>query len=257
MQQKSKIKIFAGLGIVVASLIAPAAMAADLAPYTSYEPSGPELHGSATIYGWMPWVDGDITIGGDTIEIGNGDGDSNIFEILDGFFMANGDLRYGRYGVYADVLYAGFSNDRANSGWSLDATTVTGLLTYDVLRSDTGWLQVGAGARYWSINANIYLDSDINVFDFDVGASPDWVDFIGGVRGQQYLSDALFVEGTALAGTGKSDFIWDVYGGLGYSFSSNFSASVGYRGMGLDYGNDNNGLDLIFHGPVAGLTLRF
>ena len=252
MQQKSKLKIIAGLGVVIASLIAPAAIAADLAPYTSYEPAGPELHGSATIYGWMPWVDGDITISGDTLEIGNGDGDSDIFEILDGFFMANGDLRYGRYGIYADVLYAGFSNDRANSGWSLDATTVTGLLTYDVLRSDTGWLQIGGGVRYWSIDADIYA-----LNQFNLGANPDWVDFIGGVRGQQYLSDALFVEGTALAGTGKSDFIWDVYGGLGYSFSSHFSASVGYRGMGLEYGNDNTGLDLIFHGPVAGLTLRF
>lgn len=242
----------AGLSVIAAGLMASALQAADMPPYSAPEAAGPQLEGSVTIYGWMPWVDGDITIIGENLEIGNGDGDSNIFDILDGFFMANGDLRYGRYGVYADVLYAGFSNDRALTGWSLDALTVTGLLTYDVLRSDTGWLQVGAGVRYWSIDANIYA---LNNFNLD--ASPDWVDFIGGLRGQQYLSDALFVEGTALAGTGKSDFIWDVYGGLGYSFSSNFSASLGYRGMGLDYGNSNTGLDLTFHGPVAGLTLRF
>jgi len=226
-------------------MLSPAVMAADIEPYAPQD----TIHGSITAYGWYVFPGGDITIGNQSIDIGEGDG--NLFDILDGFFMANGELTYAGFGVYGDVLYAGLSDDYANSGWELDTLVVTGLLTYDLMRSSTGFVQVGAGVRYWAIDTSIYIAGS------SASRSPDWVDFAGGFRGQQYLSDAMYVEGTALAGFGGSDFMWDVYGGLGYNFTSNFSGTIGYRGLGVNYSTGAAELDLTMHGPVAGLTLRF
>jgi opacity protein-like surface antigen len=119
------------------------------------------------------------------------------------------------------------------------------------MRSSSGYVQVGAGVRYWAVDTSIY------VREASASRSPDWVDFVGGFRGQQYVSDTLYIEGTALAGFGGSEFMWDVYGGLGYNFTSNFSGSIGYRGLGVNYSTGPTDLDLTMHGPVAGLTLRF
>jgi len=241
---KSSIRSMA-LAFFASMLFAPAVMAADPEPYNP----DPSVHGSLTLYGWYVFPGGDITIGDKTIGIGGGDG--SIFDILDGFFMANGELRYGDFGVYGDVVYAGLSDDNTNSGWELDALMVTGLLTYDIMRSSSGFVQVGVGARYWEVDTGFY----IGLIERD--RNPNWVDFVGGFRGQQYLSDALYIEGTALVGFGGSDFMWDVYGGLGYNFTSNFSGSVGYRGMGVNYEAGLTELDLTLHGPFAALTLRF
>jgi len=232
-------------GTVASLVLSPAVMAADIEPYVPQD----TIHGSITAYGWYVFPGGDITIGNESIDIGEGDG--NLFDILDGFFMANGELTYAGFGVYGDVLYAGLSDDYASSGWELDTLVVTGLLTYDLMRSSTGFVQAGAGVRYWAIDTSIYVGQATG------SRSPDWVDFAGGLRGQQYLTDAMYVEGTALAGFGGSDFMWDVYGGLGYNFTSNFSGTIGYRGLGVKYDAGAAELDLTMHGPVAGLTLRF
>lgn len=235
------------IGLGVSLMLSPSVLAADIEPYVSQD----SIHGSITAYGWYVFPGGDITIGDLSVDIGEGDGDTSLFDILDGFFMANGELTYAGFGVYGDVLYAGLSNNSNVSGWELDTLVVTGLLTYDLMRSSAGYLQVGAGARYWAVDTSIY------VLGASASRSPDWVDFVGGVRGQQYLSDAMYIEGSALAGFGGSDFMWDVYGGLGYNFTSNFSGTIGYRGLGVNNSAGPVELDLIMHGPVAGLTLRF
>jgi opacity protein-like surface antigen len=238
--------------LALAAAIFTASTTVNAADLSYGEPvESPAVHGSLTAYGWYVFPGGDITIGDTSIDIGDGNSDTSLFDILDGFFMANGELTYAGFGVYGDVLYASLSNDYANSGWELDTLVVTGLLTYDLMRSSSGYVQVGAGVRYWAVDTSIY------VLNATASRSPDWVDFVGGLRGQQYLSDAIYIEGTALAGFGGSEFMWDVYGGLGYNFTSNFSGSIGYRGLGVNYSTGPTELDLTMHGPVAGLTLRF
>ena len=235
--------------VVCATMAVNPAFAAD--PYPTPYPAVDTVGGSLTLYGWYVFPGGDITISDWTADIGDGDGDTSLFDILDGFFMANGDFHYGPYGIYGDVLYAGLSDNSTSIGWELDTLVVTGLLTYDVMRSSSGYVQVGAGVRYWAVDTSLYVAS------FERSRSPDWADFVGGFRGQQYFSDALYIEGTALAGFGGSDFTWDVYGGLGYNFTSNFAGSIGYRALGVNYSTGPTELDLTMHGPVAGLTLRF
>lgn len=71
-------------GTVASLVLSPAVMAADIEPYVHQD----TVHGSITAYGWYVFPGGDITIGDQSVDIGEGDG--NLFDILDGFFMANG-----------------------------------------------------------------------------------------------------------------------------------------------------------------------
>ena len=58
--------------------------------------------------------------------------------------------------------------------------------------------------------------------------------------------------------TGEADIDWDVAGGLGYRINERFSATVGYRALGVDYSNDDGFLfDVVQQGPILGLTVRF
>jgi len=245
--------------LVAASLCLPlaGAHAADFEPLVPVQDTA--YKGSLTLYGWYTFFDGDIGIGNRTIDVGEGSGD--LFDILDGFFMAKGDYRFGDFGVYGDLIYVDLSNDYTRTlvtyGWGFEGTIFTGTVTYQLIDGQNGWLQAVAGARYWGLEADVSIAGTGGVLDGTASRSRDWVDFVGGVRGKYDLSSAMFLEGTALAGGGGSEFMWDIYGGLGYNLTENFSASLGYRGMGLDYKSGSAVIDVIMHGPVAGLTLRF
>ena len=59
----------------------------------------------------------------------------------------------------------------------------------------------------------------------------------------------------------SSDFMWDLYAGIGYDFNDRFSAVLGYRGTGVDYENDGFLYDVAWtsfgrHFPVLTYRLR-
>ena len=249
-----------------------AASAADLPPRPVVEPPLPPLvapnpfQGSFTLYGWGAlWSSGEFGVGGlGPVDIGSGDSETSLLEILNGFFMANGELRYGKFGVYGDFIYVGLGNEVSgpigfiDADWDLSAIVFTGAASYAFIDNPATRLQALAGFRYWGLDAGLELipligpspsaDADLNLFDPVIG-----------LRGQQFLTDRFYLEGTGFIGgaLGDSDFLWDVYGGFGYQFTNHFSGSLGYRGMGLDYESGGTILDLVFHGPVAALTVRF
>jgi hypothetical protein len=139
----------------------------------------------------------------------------------------------------------------------LNATIFTGAASYATRQSGHPPARP-RGVPLWGLDAGLKLtpavgpspsaDADLNLFDPVVG-----------LRGQQFLTDRFYLEGTGLigGGLGDSDFLWDVYAGLGYQFTNHFSGTLGYRGMGLDYENGGTVLDLVFQGPVAALSFRF
>lgn len=249
------------------------AMAADLPPPPPVVAVPPPplvapnpFQGSFTLYGWGAfWSSGEVGVGGlGPVDIGTSESDVDWLQILDGFFMANGELRYGRFGVYGDFIFVGLGNEVTgpvgfvDANWDLSAMIFTGAASYAFIDTPATRLQALAGFRYWGLDVGLELvplvgpspsaDADLNLFDPVVG-----------LRGQHFVTDRLYLEGTGFVGgaLGDSDFLWDAYAGLGYQFTDHFSGSVGYRGMGLDYEAGGTVLDVIFHGPVAALTLRF
>ena len=91
---------------------------------------------------------------------------------------------------------------------------------------------------------------------FSDGAT--WVDGLVGVRGNYSFTPQFYLTGWALVGAGEADIDWDVAGGVGYRINDRFSATLGYRALGVDYSNDDGFLfDVVQQGPIMGLTIRF
>jgi hypothetical protein len=73
------------------------------------------------------------------------------------------------------------------------------------------------------------------------------------------INDRWFLQaGGDIGGFGvNSDLIWQANTAIGYRFSENISALVGYRGLGVDYSDGGFLVDTVAHGPAIGMTFRF
>jgi hypothetical protein len=224
----------------------------------------PAYSGSFSAYGWLPFMKGETGVNG----LGPVDVDlspKDILEILDFTFMGTGDLHWGKYGMFADLIYLKVSDGAATPGplfgsanIGVEVTIATLAGTYEIFRSGEDRLEVMAGARLWSIEADLDLSAGI-LPAASAGDTIHWWDPLVGVRGHKALSDKWFVSGTAaIGGFGVgSDLMWDAFAGLGYKFTDSISMSAGYRAFSVDYSDSGDVVDLVSHGPLVGLTFRF
>lgn len=137
------------------------------------------------------------------------------------------------------------------------------------------------GLRYWHASTDINLGFTATgtiSTPADVGlsrngglalassGSMDWADPVFGlvVRHEIAPHQRLRVRGD-IGGFGVgSQFTWQAFGGYSYEFSSgptSWSALLGYRALGINYsagnGADYRNLNLVLHGPVLGLSVKF
>lgn len=220
--------------------------------------------GSFTIYGWAAWMDGDVGVNG----IGPVDVSltpKDIIDTLDGIFMGSGDIRWGKFGLFGDLIYLKMSGAAATPGplfssaaLTFASTILTGAGTYQIWEDGADWVQGVAGARLWSFDSTLNLRAGILAAR---SASDDiqWVDPVVGLRGRKAVSDRIYLSGAALIGGfgAGSDFMWDIYAGFGYQVSDSIVLSAGYRAFGVDYSDKGDIVDLISQGPVAGLTIVY
>ena len=242
-------------GLVLAAALLPSAAPAD------------EWSGSATIYGWLPWLDLEATPD-------NGSGTTSVsldpVDVLDALkfaFFAAGDVHYGRIGLLHDFIYTDLGSSGRLSGpfsskVDVDVTMLiaTTALGYQVYVEDGKLIEPFAGVRYVNIESDITIKGGgppgLNKSaDVDV----DWWDPVIGVRGRAPLTEKLSAIGFAdIGGFGAgSEFTWEVFGGLDYAFSPKFSANAGFRYLSIDYEGSKADIDLEVYGPVIGATLRF
>jgi opacity protein-like surface antigen len=144
-----------------------------------------------------------------------------------------------------------------SSGTGALSSSIVGAAEYRLIEAEGGFLDALAGARVWSVDAEIdFSGLAINATGSD---SETWVDPIVGIKGRLNLSpDFFFTSWGMIGGFGvSSDFMWDVMGGLGYEASDSISLVLGYRGRGIDYENDGFVFDVALHGPILGAVFRF
>jgi hypothetical protein len=94
----------------------------------------------------------------------------------------------------------------------------------------------------------------------------NWVDPLVGARVRQELAsgDEFRLQGD-IGGFGVGSKIsWQAVGGYVHNFQLyglDWSSMIGYRALEVDYskggGTGESGLNLIIHGPIAGIGLRF
>jgi hypothetical protein len=112
-----------------------------------------------------------------------------------------------------------------------------------------------------SMGQDIKLDLPENA-PSSISIGDDWYDaFIGG-RIKSHLSNEWMFVLRGDIGIGGSDFAWNTAAQFNYRFADWGSAVLGYRAMGYEFDNNDNGLsrysiDVIMQGPLIGLNLNW
>jgi hypothetical protein len=256
------------MALSIGAVLPQGALAADLVTEPA-EPTppvalAPLVTGSLTLYGWLPWIDGDVGVrGAGPVDVSLDPHD--ILENLDMTFMGSGDIRWGQVGLFGDLVYMKLGATKATPGplfkdatASLSMTIGTIAGTYQLYEQGNDWVQLVGGARFYNIDTSIDLSSGI-LKGRSADGGLDWVDPMFGLRGRKELDANWFLTGTALIGGFGvgSDLSWDVFGGLGYKFNESVSMTAGYRALGIDYSDNGTVIDLVTQGPLVALTFSF
>ena len=264
-------------------IVASCALASLLPAPVHAEPAGSDWQWGATVYLWLPSLDGDTAFppegGGPPIDVSA----DAVLESINSVFMAALEGRRGRWGVATDVVYLDLGASRrgtrevtvgpgdlpagVDADLRLDVTgwlwTLTG--SYAVLAQDNVSLDVLAGARllelqeelHWTFNGDI-ASLPLTERSGSGRAEDGYWDAIVGLRGRATLGTGhnWFVPCYLDVGAGESDLTWQARIGLGYRFESVEVLGV-WRHLDYDLGNGTPIQSLDLSGPAVGVTFRF
>ena len=190
----------------------------------------------------------------------------DILENLDLAAMAFVELRYGRFGGYADIIYSKVTADADTPAQILfddikaESASFIGTfgVSYRPLDDERGFVDLLAGARVWSVDTRLELDGGL-LADRVIEDNQNWVDPMIGVKGRFDLGAGFFLNGVGQVGGfgAASDLTWDVFGGVGYQFNDMISAVAGYRHLEVDYKHGDFKYDVQMSGPIIGATIHF
>jgi hypothetical protein len=138
------------------------------------------------------------------------------------------------------------------------------------------------GFRYWNSRVDVNFDFDGTVdftrlsnalgrnvefsrsFAVARSGSLDWIDPVVGLRLRHQFtpSQEIMVRGDVGGFGFQSNFEWQAVGVYSYAWQFTgyqLAALIGYRALGVNYTNtgNNNSIDLVLHGPIIGLSVRF
>ncbi len=117
-----------------------------------------------------------------------------------------------------------------------------------------------AGVRAARRNLAAAIDGQLQArLPVSASANKDWLDPILGVRAQWNFNDKWFLAGKSdIGGFGVgSDLDWTIQATVGYHFTPNVSAELGYRYLHTDYSDGAFTYDLAQAGIYTGLNFRF
>ena len=178
---------------------------------------------------------------------------------------------------------------QANAFGTLSMTIVEAAGLYEVGKwpgSDQSFtaLDAYAGGRFWNMSTQVNLDltgaigfSDPRLSQFDrsktIGVADSgslyWADPMIGLRLRHQFtpSQHAFIKGDigGFGLSGSSLFSWQVAAVYSYTWQFNgyaLAADIGYRALSTNVNFTNGGpytnnLDLVIHGPLIGLTIKF
>ncbi|MFA5951587.1 MAG: hypothetical protein WC807_15010 [Hyphomicrobium sp.] len=289
--QIAKLALAAGAIIV---LLPATTSAADLGVYETQAAPSSGWSYRATSYGWLTWLDGDLTVRGRNFDVNATP--SDVLESLDFAFMGTLEARRGPLSLFTDIVYADISGARdfvsssgsSSAALSIDYKTATVEVgaAYEVARlpgvalSEPRGLALDllAGARYWYQRSDVTLSlsgsPDLDGLDVRSDSlaiarsgSVEWVDPFIGIRLREALAGGgeAFLRGDIGGFGAGSQFSWQLIGAVNWHLCDHYGiaydAYAGYRALSVDYeqgsGSTRYKYDVIEQGPVLGLTGRF
>ena len=228
------------------------------------QPDPDEWQFQLTPYLWIVGISGQAGIRDLVVDVESGLTDSDVH--LNFGFMATFEARKNRWIILTDLQYSSLGTERPRPQAIIFNEATADFKTF-ILDPEIGYrvaqnrekgrsLDVLGGIRYWHLEADINLNSNIVASRF-ASASRHWVDVVGGVRGRANLTPKFFVVGKGDLGGGGSKFTYQLFGGAGYQFNQTFSILGGYRNLSVNYDKDDFLFDMSLHGPLFGVGIRF
>jgi hypothetical protein len=262
--------------LAVALVFATSAGAADIASPPETPPQVTELAipaydgwvFQATMYGWATSLSGNLRTTPALKEVHAFLPFTTILNHLDGVFMGAFEAKYGRFVLYNDLVYAkigaagNFDRRDFTFGLSLSSTIATDIATagYRLIDDPRFSVDALAGVRgFYTDNTISVLASLQRTHLIDYGLVKSWAIPIVGAHARYNFTDKFFATAAGFVGgtDASSDFSWDLFGGVGYTFNNYVSAFGGWRSLKIGYRKDNFIYNVLLQGPVAGLNIRF
>jgi opacity protein-like surface antigen len=191
----------------------------------------------------------------------------DILRNLDFAAMLAGEYRNGKWGLLADLTYVAISVERDRdlaprapgiTSAALTSKTFTATATgyYRVFDSGSFTADLLAGGRVWSISTDLDLQL-AGILPVSAGSTQTWIDPVAGIRVHADLGNGFGLSGYGDVGAGSSRLTWQLRGTIDYAFNKNWSASIGYRHLAVDYRRGGFVYDTSLSGPIAGVSYRF
>ena len=206
--------------------------------------------------------------------------------------MADMEARKGPFALFGDVIWEKITLDPSGVRSRSVSPAISGALgaaldfkyqmaivelgaAYEVAQLGPVAFDVLAGARYWNQTADIGLSvaGTLNLGDLSVSAgraiarsgTVDWVDGFAGARARVTVAPGQNLMLRGDIGGGGSTFTWQALAAYSYDFTTRngitYSGVLGYKALYVDYAQGSGRtlyeFDMLQHGPVIGLNIRF
>lgn len=198
------------------------------------------------------------------------------------------DIFYANLGVTADGVRSRGVHPQIGGtlsgalGLDFEEAVVEVGAAYEIARWSSGArtstaIDILGGARYWhqEMSINLALSATLDIGDLVLskgiavarGGSVNWVDPLVGARIRHQLAPGqeLMLRGDIGGFGAGSEFSWNVLAAYSFEICAKdgvtYSGLLGYRLLDVDYeqgsGRTNYEYDVLQHGPLTGLTVRF
>jgi hypothetical protein len=216
----------------------------------------------ATFYGWFPGLSASVDTRFGTVETDVSA--SEALESLDMAFMGTFGAQKGRWGFAADLLYTDISATQAtpfalygDATVKQKLTALSGYVLYRVTQDPGFVFDVGGGFRTFDLDIDVSL-SEGSAPAASESISRSWTDPVIAARMNVPINEKWFVEGFAdWGGTGSGDETWQIYGGVGYRISDNWSTQLGYRTMNISKEVDSRDVSADMSGALIAFSYSF
>ena len=237
----------------------------------------------AIVYGYFPDLGGTTNFpdrtGSSSINVGI----DQILSNLNFTFMGTLEARKGRLGLFTDLIYLDVSGDKSNTRnftiggrdipSSLNANLDLGIKgtlwtlagEYLAINDSSTVVYVLGGARLLDLKQTLSYNLSVDVGPFTGPArngnsevKVSYWDAVVGVKGRFAFGDRKewFVPYYADIGTGQSDLTYQLFGGLGYTFSWG-SVLGGWRYIDYDFKSSSKVESINFNGPMLGVAFNW
>lgn len=217
-------------------------------------------------YVWAAGIEGDIAPFPSLPTASVDETFGDVVDNLDGALMLVGEAREDRFGVFGDLIYLKTEATDSSPGPLFSSISVrsesvmlTALGFYRAVDRPDAFVDLLAGARYWSLDVDLSFAAGL-LPATKVSNEETWIDPMVGAKARTSLGGSgMYLSGVALVGGFNvgSDFTYDLNINLGYQWTENFSTTLGYRYLAVDYRDDGFVYDVSQDGPILGLIWRF